>query len=52
MDLLDGFKKSHTHLALVRKDDKVIGMVTLEDVLEVLVEDISEPNRIKRSARI
>ena len=52
MDLLDGFKKSYTHLALVKKDDKVIGMVTLEDVLEVLVEDISEPNRIKRSARV
>ena len=52
VDLLDGFKKSHTHLALVKKEDMVIGMVTLEDVLEVLVEDISEPNRIKRSARI
>ena len=52
LDLLDGFKKSRTHLALVKKDEHVIGMVTLEDVLEVLVEDISEPNRIKRSARI
>ena len=52
LDLLDGFKKSHTHLALVKKEEKIIGMVTLEDVLEVLVEDISEPNRIKRSARV
>lgn len=52
LDLLNGFKKSRTHLALVKKDDKVIGMVTLEDVLEVLVEDIGEPNRIKRSARL
>lgn len=52
LDLLNGFKNSHTHLALVKKEDQVIGMVTLEDVLEVLVEDISEPNRIKRSARI
>jgi len=52
LDLLDTFKKSRTHLALVKKEEDVIGMVTLEDVLEVLVEDISEPNRIKRSARI
>lgn len=52
VELLDGFKKSYTHLALVKKEDQVIGMVTLEDVLEVLVEDISEPNRIKRSARL
>ena len=52
LDLLNGFKNSHTHLALVKKENQVIGMVTLEDVLEVLVEDISEPNRIKRSARI
>ena len=44
-DLFNGFKKHHSHLALVRtKDKKVIGMVTMEDVLEELVEDISEPN--------
>lgn len=52
LELLNGFKKSRTHLALIKKGEQVIGMVTLEDVLEVLVEDISEPNRIKRSARI
>ena len=39
------FKKHHSHLALVRnKDKKIIGMVTMEDVLEELVEGISEPN--------
>ena len=44
-DLFNGFKKHHSHLALVRtKDKKVIGMVTMEDVLEELVEDISEPS--------
>ena len=43
-DLFNGFKKAHTHLALVRDNNKkVIGMVTMEDVLEELVEDISEP---------
>ena len=44
-DLFNGFKRHHSHLAIVRnKDRKVIGMVTMEDVLEELVEDISEPN--------
>ena len=44
-DLFNGFKRHHSHLAIVRnKDKKVIGMVTMEDVLEEIVEDISEPN--------
>lgn len=44
-DLFNGFKKNRSHLAIVRnKEKKVIGMVTMEDVLEELVEDISEPN--------
>lgn len=47
-DLFNGFKKNHTHLALVRDNNKkVIGMVTMEDVLEELVSDISEPNITK-----
>ena len=42
-DLFNGFKKNHTHLALVRDEyKKVIGMVTMEDVLEELVSDIAE----------
>lgn len=44
-DLFNGFKRHHSHIAIVRdKNKKVIGMVTMEDVLEELVEDISEPN--------
>ncbi len=47
-DLFYGFKRHHTHIAIVvNKDKKVIGMVTMEDVLEELVEDISEPNNQK-----
>ena len=47
-DLFNGFKKNHTHLALVRNSNKkVIGMVTMEDVLEELVKDISEPHIAK-----
>ena len=47
-DLFNGFKKHHTHIALVRdKNRKIIGMVTMDDVLEELVSDISEPNQVK-----
>ena len=47
-DLFNGFKKHHTHIAIVRdKKQKVIGMVTMDDVLEELVEDISEPSQVK-----
>lgn len=47
-DLFNGFKKQHTHIALVRDNQKrIIGMVTMEDVLEELVEDISEPSLLK-----
>ena len=48
-DLFKGFKKHHTHIALVRnKGNKIIGMVTMEDILEEIVSDISEPNMIRR----
>ena len=47
-DLFNGFRKHKTHLAIVRTPDKkVIGMVTMEDVLEEIVEGISEPNTLK-----
>lgn len=48
-DLFKVFKKHHTHIALVRNShNKIIGMVTMEDVLEEIVSDISEPNVIRR----
>ena len=47
-DLFNGFKKHHTHVALVRDNNKrIIGMVTMDDVLEELVSGISEPARVK-----
>lgn len=47
-DIFNGFKKNRTHIAFVKNSkDKVIGMVTMEDVLEELVEDISEPQVTK-----
>lgn len=42
-DLIEGFNKHHTHIAIVKKEDKVVGMVTMEDVLEELVGKIAEP---------
>ena len=49
-DLFNGFKKHHTHIALVRDNNKkIIGMVTMDDVLEELVSDISEPAHMKGS---
>ena len=47
-DLFNGFKKHHTHIAIVRdKNKKTIGMVTMDDVLGELVSDISEPTQVK-----
>lgn len=47
-DLFNGFKKHHTHIAIVRdKKQSVVGMVTMDDVLEELVSDISEPSSVR-----
>ena len=45
-DLIDGFREHHTQIAIVKKDQKVIGMVTTEDVLEELVGKIDEKGTI------
>ncbi len=48
-DLFHGFRKHHTHIALVRDNhNKIMGMVTMEDILEEIVSDISEPASQKR----
>ena len=44
-DMLDIFQTSHVHIAIVQnKNNKTIGMVTMEDVVEKLVGDIDEKN--------
>lgn len=48
-DLFNGFRKHHTHIALVRDNhNMIVGMVTMEDVLEEIVSDIAEPASQKR----
>lgn len=47
-DLFKGFKKNRTHVAFVYNNSKkTIGMVTMDDVLEELVDDIQEPSTAK-----
>jgi putative hemolysin len=41
-DMMEGYKKHHTHIAIVKSDNKLIGMITMEDVLEELVGNIGE----------
>lgn len=49
-DLLDGFREHHTQIALVRKDGKILGLVTAEDALEELVGKIDENGNIEAEA--
>ncbi len=41
-DLVDGFRLHKTQVALVMQKEEILGLVTMEDVLEELVGDIDE----------
>lgn len=47
-DLLREFQKGHTHLAVVVDDrDKVLGIITLEDLLEEIVGEIEDESDVR-----
>ena len=50
-DLIEGFRNNKTQIAIVRKEDKVLGMVTTEDVLEELVGKIAESTKDEEGKR-
>ena len=52
-DIFKAFNKEKKHIAIVLEDEKVIGMITMEDVLEELVGEINEKrvNLIKGASR-
>lgn len=55
-DLVDGFQKQRKQIALVYRKNVLLGMVTMEDVLEELVGTISEtsevtPNKTSKKRR-
>ena len=41
-DIFKEFNKEKKHIAIVKDNDKVIGMITMEDILEELVGEINE----------
>lgn len=50
-DLTDGFRANHTQSALVYKDGRLVGMVTMEDILEELVGPIGEKEATLEEAK-
>ena len=46
-DLFEGFKKHRTHLAIVKQNDKILGMITMDDVLEELVGELSSIKKVE-----
>ena len=53
-DLVGIFRERHSQIAIVAKKDNVLGMVTMEDVLEELVgeiDELEEPGAERRKAQ-
>ncbi len=52
-DIFRSFNREKKHIAIVKDNDKVVGMITMEDVLEELVGEINEKktNILKEATR-
>ena len=51
-DLLVKFRDERVHLAVVQQDKQTLGLVTLEDVLEVLVGEIEDEKSVGKGQRV
>ena len=43
--------REHVHLGIVTDAGKPIGVISMEDILEELVDDIAEDNSIKKARK-
>lgn len=52
-EIFKAFNKEKKHIAIVKENDKLIGMITMEDILEELVGEISEKrtNALKEASQ-
>ena len=41
-DVFNELNKEKVHLAIVYDNDKMVGIISMEDILEVLINDIDE----------
>ncbi len=41
-NLLKEFQRTHVHMAIIKEDDQIVGLVTMDDVLEELFGEIEE----------
>lgn len=50
-DAFEVLNKEHVHLGIVRKGTETVGVISMEDILEELVDDIAEEDRIPSKRR-